>query len=122
MAQLTMEFEIDRLVAKGRGRLRRGSQIESPQARRVREALPPTDPHVKQIDDVVRLSGQNGAILERLRRGPATNAELAAFSLKYTSRISDLRQYGFQISAARDAGGVVRYTLKISGESESSVA
>ncbi|NLX57310.1 MAG: hypothetical protein GXY58_19545 [Planctomycetaceae bacterium] len=44
-----------------------------------------------------RLTGQNAAILERLKRGPATNRELAAISLKYTSRISDLRAAGYDV-------------------------
>lgn len=111
MAQLTLEFEIDKLVAKSRGRLRRASQLRKP------EAYPPTDPHVGQIEDVVRLTGQNGAILKRLRQGPATNSELAELSLKYTSRVSDLRHHGFQIKAERQAGGVVRYSLVTISES-----
>lgn len=41
-----------------------------------------------------RLSTQNAAILARLQRGTATNRELAGLSLKYTSRLSDLRKAG----------------------------
>ena len=44
-----------------------------------------------------RLTGQNLAILERLQRGPATNRELAQISLKYTSRVSDLRAAGYRV-------------------------
>jgi hypothetical protein len=44
-----------------------------------------------------RLGGQCRAILERLRRGRATNRELAGISLKYTGRISDLRKSGYEI-------------------------
>lgn len=57
---------------------------------------PPTDPTVRP-DDVPRLISQNSHILARLRDGPATAAELAAISLKYTSRISDLRKAGHDI-------------------------
>lgn len=61
-----------------------------------------------------RLARQCGAILERLKRGRATNAELAAMSLKYTSRISDLRKAGYAIEVvSRDyKTGVTVYELK----------
>ena len=68
--------------------------------------LLPTDPNVRPAD-VKRLTGQNAAVLVRLRAGPATNAELAAIALKYTSRISDLRRAGFTV--IEDDG---KYTLK----------
>lgn len=68
--------------------------------------LLPTDPNVRPAD-VKRLTGQNAAVLARLRAGPATNAELAAIALKYTSRISDLRKAGFTV--IEDDG---MYTLK----------
>ena len=63
----------------------------------------PTDPHVEPRD-ASRLRGQNARVLARLRRGPASNAELAAISLKYTSRISDLRKAGFRILCKRGDG------------------
>src|SRR5580698_4926077 len=47
--------------------------------------------------EVKRLSRQCVAILERLQRGPATNRELSELSLKYTGRISELRQAGYNI-------------------------
>lgn len=56
----------------------------------------PRDPRVAS-DEKPRLGGQNARILERLRKGPATNAELAAISLKYTARISDLRHAGYDV-------------------------
>lgn len=68
--------------------------------------LPPTDPNVRAAD-VKRLTGQNAAVLARLREGPATNAELAAIALKYTSRVSDLRKAGFTVT---EKDGT--YTLK----------
>lgn len=39
-----------------------------------------------------RLSQQCEAIFDVLRRGPATNSELAQISLKYTGRISEIRR------------------------------
>jgi hypothetical protein len=45
-----------------------------------------------------RLSRQCAAILARLEQGPATNRDLAGLSLKYTSRISDLRKAGYQVA------------------------
>ena len=44
-----------------------------------------------------RLAGQAARILARLQAGPATNTELAAIALKYTGRISELRQAGYAI-------------------------
>lgn len=58
--------------------------------------LPATDPNVRPAD-APRLSRQNAAVLARLMRGPATNAELAGIALKYTSRVSDLRKAGFTV-------------------------
>lgn len=72
--------------------------------------LPPTDPNV-QPEDRERLAGQCAAILAALRDGPKTNAELAGISLKYTSRLSDLRKHGFTITASRLEGGTFLYRL-----------
>ena len=60
-----------------------------------------------------RLQSQCDKILERLREGDATNAELAAISLKYTGRISDLRNAGHTIEIiSRDrASGLTIYRL-----------
>ena len=74
-------------------------------------ALHPRDPHVHR-DDRTRLTGQNAAILARLRQGPATNDELIGISRKYTSRISDLRAHGHRIVCERLAGGLTRYRLE----------
>lgn len=70
----------------------------------------PIDPNVLATD-VPRLTGQCLAILDRLRKGPATNVELAALSLKYTSRISDLRAAGHTIKCKRLPEGLTTYTL-----------
>ena len=48
--------------------------------------LAPTDPHVEP-DDVPRLTGQNKAVLERLKAGEATSLELSKYSLNYRARI-----------------------------------
>jgi hypothetical protein len=70
----------------------------------------PIDRHA-QRDDMPRLAGQNLAVLARLQRGPATNQELAAISLKYTSRISDLRAAGYVIRCEPGPNGRNTYTL-----------
>ncbi len=62
--------------------------------------------------DKKRLAGQCAAILERLSQGPATNVELAAISLKYSGRVSDLRAVGYAIRAERLGGGLYRYHLE----------
>ena len=74
----------------------------------------PCDPHVTEPDEQRRLTGQNLNILLRLREGPATNRELAQISLKYTSRISDLRKAGYTVTIiARDKKtGHTMYSLK----------
>lgn len=60
-----------------------------------------------------RLRGQSAAILERLQRGRATNRELSAISLKYTSRISDIRQAGYVVNCVKHdhATGLAVYEL-----------
>ena len=61
-----------------------------------------------------RLSGQTLAIVERLRKGRATNVELAALSLKYTARISDARAAGHAIEVVdrNHKTGLCVYELK----------
>lgn len=64
--------------------------------------------------DEERLAGQSAAILKLLkerRSSGATNAELAAISLKYTARISDLRKQGYRIFAKQISGGTWQYNL-----------
>ncbi len=73
--------------------------------------LHPRDPSVAAADRP-RLSGQNAAILARLKSGPETNLTLAKISLKYTSRLSDLRKHGHRIRCDRLGGGVCLYTLE----------
>jgi hypothetical protein len=74
--------------------------------------LRPTDPNVRP-HDVPRLSRQCRLILERLRQGRASNVELAGIALKYTGRISDLRQHGYNVVCVVDEGnGVNWYELR----------
>lgn len=68
-------------------------------------------PNVRPQDQA-RLRGHNLAILERLTQGPATNHELSQISLKYTSRISDLRKAGYTILCSRLHGGLTQYELE----------
>lgn len=78
------------------------------------QPLLPIDPNV-HASDVDRLTGQNAAILQRLERGPAFNDELARISIKYTSRISDVRRYlhpsGRTIQCERREGGRNLYRI-----------
>jgi len=64
-------------------------------------------------DEQARLDSQTDRILARLEAGPVANTELAAISLKYTSRVSDLRARGLVVECYdRDhATGVCWYRL-----------
>lgn len=72
------------------------------------------DPKVRDSEETPRLSAQCQLILDRLKRSRATNKELAALSLKYTSRISDLRASGYDVIVVdRDhKSGLTIYELK----------
>jgi hypothetical protein len=72
----------------------------------------PRDPNVVQ-QEAPRLSRQCRSILERLRRGRATNDELSQIARKYTSRTSDLRKAGYDVRVVeRDhVSGVTVYQL-----------
>jgi hypothetical protein len=65
-------------------------------------------------NDVQRLSGQNGAILQALQGGPQTNADLIRLTgaMNFSARISNLRKAGHVIKCERLGGGVNRYELK----------
>jgi hypothetical protein len=71
----------------------------------------PTDPNVTEKDKP-RLKGQNAAILERLKLGPATNDELSRIARKYTSRISDIRAAGHKVICERAQDGLCWYRLE----------
>lgn len=76
------------------------------------DELLPRDSHVTAPAEIARLASQSLKILERLHRGPASNHELAQISLKYTSRISDLRAAGCVVTCERKSGGGAVYTLQ----------
>lgn len=60
-----------------------------------------------------RLSRQCQAILTRLEVGRASNRELSGIALKYTSRISDLRDHGWNVQMVEEdrASGLNWYAL-----------
>jgi hypothetical protein len=62
---------------------------------------------------VPRISRQCRLIVDRLRRGRATNAELAVIALKYSGRISEIRQAGYDVRCVSHdhATGVAVYAL-----------
>ncbi|MCE5277177.1 MAG: hypothetical protein ABFD92_16740 [Planctomycetaceae bacterium] len=74
------------------------------------------EPHVADAADKARLTDQNARVLERLRQGPATGVELAAISLKYTSRVSEVRAYlarcGMTVVCRRHQGGQSVYLIE----------
>lgn len=66
--------------------------------------------------DRARLEGQAGDILALLRLRARTNAELAHISLKYTARLSEVREHlakttGEQLVAERKERGVWVYRI-----------
>ena len=63
------------------------------------------------LEDSPRLDSQCDRMLARLQKGAATNVELAGISLKYTSRITDLRQLGHTIDCEKQRNGVTVYRL-----------
>jgi hypothetical protein len=67
-----------------------------------------------------RFSRQCEAILARLQKGPATNRELAQLSLKYTSRLSEIRQAGYTVDVVKHdhKTGLVTYALATRGQME----
>ncbi len=67
--------------------------------------------HRPGLKDTPRLDSQCDRMLARLQKGAATNIELAGISLKYTSRITDLRQLGHTIACEKRVGGVTVYRL-----------
>lgn len=72
--------------------------------------IAPVDPNVRK-DDVRRLSRQCQDILEILRKGPATNKDLAAVGFRYGARIHDLKAAGYTIAITHGVGGLNTYTL-----------
>ena len=67
--------------------------------------------HRPGLEDSPRLDSQCDRMLARLKTGPATNIELAGISLKYTSRLSDLRHLGHAITCEKRPNGISVYRL-----------
>ena len=74
--------------------------------------IEPQDPKVAE-QAKPRLSRQCQAILARLRRGSANNAELGTIAMRFSARIFDLRKAGFKIETFDHdhLTGVVWYRL-----------
>ena len=74
----------------------------------------PRDPTVTAPCARRRFSGQCARMIQLLLSRPVSNKELAGISLKYTSRISDLREYGYLIVCTEDPAknGVCWYTAR----------
>jgi hypothetical protein len=74
-------------------------------------APPVRDPNLASVA-VCRVSRQALAVLDRLRRGPATNRELLDVAIRYGSRIHDLRKAGYTIDKQEDhKTGLTTYKL-----------
>ena len=64
-----------------------------------------------ESEDKPRLGKQQAAVLERLRKGPATNMELLPISARFSARIHELRKAGFVINRANLGDGLFEYSL-----------
>ena len=66
------------------------------------------------FDPPARLNRQQAAIIDRLKQGPATNAELVQIAIRFTARIHELRKAGHDIRIVRQDrdSGLVWYEMK----------
>ena len=80
--------------------------------------IPARDPSVHPTE-APRLSRQCREILDRLRKGKASNKELATIALNYRARVSDIRAVGYEIVCVSHdrKSGLAVYEL-MEGESE----
>ena len=82
--------------------------------------VPPVRDQRVRVADRKRLVGHNLAILERLRQGPATNAQLAALlgpASAWRTRVSDVRRWlerheRLTVVALPERGGIWTYSLE----------
>lgn len=74
----------------------------------------PDTPAIVQRPAHQRVNPQCQAILDLLRKGRASNYDLARVALKYSSRITDLRHAGYDVRCVEHdhATGVAWYELK----------
>lgn len=63
----------------------------------------------------LRLTGQRGQIYQRLLRGPATNAELAAITHRFGARLKELRDGGINVVITENDRSTGRVTYAIAG-------
>ncbi len=80
------------------------------------QAQPTIRPHFADPEDTPRLASQNDKILALLRVASATNRQLAVISLKYTARVSEVREFlenntGETIICHRGKGGLNTYSI-----------
>lgn len=83
------------------------------EAKRHARRSDPSNSHQAAADIVIsgKMWRQCEIILHRLQQGPASSADLAALTLKYTSRISDLRKAGHHIQCQHNSSGHWVYFL-----------
>lgn len=77
--------------------------------RHIFNSLAPENPVATEIH---RRDSNYQKVLDRLRRGPATNRELNAICFRYGGRIHEMRQNGLNITTERKGRGVFVFTLK----------
>ena len=65
-----------------------------------------------------RLGRQQWAILERLRRGPTTNTELSQIAQRFSARIGELRDAGYNIQRTYDDDRRGVYVYELVGRAE----
>lgn len=63
------------------------------------------------LPDASRLARQQALILDRLRKGPATTAELNAICTRFGARLLELRRAGHDIVTSKK-GGIAQYELR----------
>ena len=76
---------------------------------------PAIEPNI-EVAHRSRLSGQNKQVIERLKRGPATNRELNEIVFRYSARIFELRGHGYDITTTQVKAGLWRYELIVADE------
>ena len=77
-----------------------------------KQSIPVVDRNVSKSDKD-RLGRSSAAILQRLKRGPATNTELTKIGgMRFGARLHDLRKAGHPTRSRHLVGGVWIYELE----------
>lgn len=71
------------------------------------DAEEPNEPDAEPV----KLGAAALAILDALRQGPKTGAELTRYGLRYSARVAELRSAGHQIATERGEGGSYLFRL-----------